>query len=177
MSNHNCSQLHVTNSMGLQPISRMAKGWMCQLMEFGVANIREPILMWRCLTHSPPPTETSNQPQYSVNINWRKKRAYQKWTLDVEQSTFTPLLLSATQGMGTEATTFYKRHAAMLSQKWENPYSKTLCWLRCRLSYSLIRSAIQAIRGARSSQGHAARLPLPTDLITTEAHISPDHEH
>ena len=73
--------------------------------------------------------------------------------------------------MGAEATTFYKRLAATLSQKWETPYSKTLCWLSCRLSYSLIRSAIQAIRGARSFQGHAATLPIPIDLITTEEHI------
>ena len=29
-----------------------------------------------------------------------------------------------------------------------------LCWLLCRLSFSLLRSSIQAIRGARSSCGH-----------------------
>ena len=106
-----------------------------------------------------------------------KKRAYQQQVQDVEQSSFTPLVLSATGGMGAETTTFYNRLAAMLSQKWENPYSKTLCWLWCRLSYSLIHSAIQAIRGARSSQGHAAKSPLSIDLITIEAHISPEQGH
>ena len=47
------------------------------------------------------------------------------------------------------------------------PYSTTQCWLRYRLSYSLLRSSIQAIRGARSSQGHAVRSPMAIDL----AHI------
>ena len=37
----------------------------------------------------------------------------------------TPLVLSATGGMDAGATTFYKRLAAILSQKWETPYSKT----------------------------------------------------
>ena len=86
-----------------------------------------------------------------------EKRAYQLRVQaeDVEQSSFTTLVLSATGGMGAEATIFYKRLAAMLTQKWETPYSKTLYWLRCHLimSYSLIRSAIQALRGARSSRG------------------------
>ena len=124
------------------------------------------------------PSNRNQQPAAAFHKHeLEKKHAYQQRIPDVEQSTFTPLVLSATGGMGTKATTCYKRLAAMLSQKWETPYSKTLCWLRCRLSYFLIRSAIQEIRGARSSQGHAAKLPLPIDLITTEAHISPDQEH
>ena len=57
----------------------------------------------------------------------------------------------STGGMSNEATIFYKRLASLLSQKWDFPYSTTLCWLRCHLCYSLLRSSIQAIRGARSS--------------------------
>jgi len=101
-----------------------------------------------------------------------KKRAYQQRIQEVEHSSFTPLVLSATGGMGNEATTFYKHLASLLAQKWDSPYSSTLCWLRCRLSYSLLRSSIQAIRGARSSQGHAVRSPTAIDLITKESHIT-----
>ena len=121
------------------------------------------------------PSNRNQQPAAVFRKHEReKKRAYQQRVQEVEQSSYTPLVLSVTGGMGAEASTFYKRLAAMLSQKWEIPYSKTLCWLRCRLSYSLIRSAIQAIRGARSSQGHVARSPLSIDLITIEAHIPPE---
>ena len=106
-----------------------------------------------------------------------KKRAYKQRILDVEQSTFTPLVLSATGGHGERGNHLLQAPCSNPVAIMGNPiYSKTLCWLRCHLSYSLIRSAIQAIRGARSSQGHAASSPLPTDHITTEAHISPDQE-
>ena len=49
-------------------------------------------------------------------------------------STFTPLVLSAADGLAREATIFYKRLASMLAAKWDQAYSTTLCWLRCRLA-------------------------------------------
>ena len=101
-----------------------------------------------------------------------KKRAYQQQIQELEHSFFTPLVLSATGGMGNKATIFYKRLASLLSQKWDFPYSTILCWLRCCLSYSLLHSSIQAIRGARSSQGHAVRSPTAIDLVTIESHIT-----
>ncbi len=87
---------------------------------------------------------------------------------EVEHSSFTPLVLSATGGLATEATTFYKRLSACLADKWEQSYSTTLAWLRCRLTFSLLRSAIQCIRGARSSIGHASKTPPSIDLVTAE---------
>ena len=105
-----------------------------------------------------------------------KKRVYEQRVREVEHSSFTPLVLSATGGMGSEATTFFKRLASLLAEKWDSHYSSTLCWLRCRLSFSLLRSAIQAIRGARSSRGHAG-VPHITaiDLITSESRLHSDN--
>ena len=101
-----------------------------------------------------------------------KKRAYDQRIREVEHSSFTPLVLAATGGMGNEATSFYKRLASKLSQKWDTPYSTTLCWLQCRLAFSLLHSSIQAIRGARSSIGHPARPPSSVDLVTSESRMS-----
>ena len=115
---------------------------------------------------------------------FEKKRVYQQRMLEVEHSS-TSLVLSATRGMGNKATTFYKHLSSVFAAKWDFPYSHTLCWLRCRLSFSLLRSTIQAqlsklnypsstiqaIRGARSSHGHAVWSPTAIDLITTESHI------
>ena len=53
--------------------------------------------------------------------------------------------------MGKEAATFYKRLADLLSSKRQNPYPAVMGWLRCRLSFASIRSAIMCIRGSRSS--------------------------
>ena len=104
-----------------------------------------------------------------------KKRAYEQRIREVEHSSFTPLVLSTNGGMGNEATTFYKRLASLLAEKWDSPYCKTFGWLRCRLSFALLRSSIQAIRGARSSRGHAARYMVPIDLITSESHLLDDN--
>ena len=103
-----------------------------------------------------------------------KKRAYEQRIREVEHSSFTPLVFSATGGIGREATCFYKRLASMLAQKWDQPYSTTLWWLRCCLTFSLIRSDIQCLRGARSSQGHAVFSSASVDLAITESCIAPD---
>ena len=85
----------------------------------------------------------------------------------MEHSSFTPLVFSASGGMGHEATVFYKRLASLLSDKWKELYATVLGWVRCWLSFCLLRSAIQCIRGARSSHGHYIR-SAPVDLIQSE---------
>ena len=77
-------------------------------------------------------------------------------------------MLFVTGDLASEATTFYKRLAARLAEKWEQPYSSTIAWLRCRLTFFLLRSAIQCIRGVRSSIGHAFKSPPSVDLVTSE---------
>ena len=80
-----------------------------------------------------------------------KKREYGQRIREVEHGVFTPLVFSSTGGMGQEATTFYKRLASMISQKRQHPYPTVTGWLRCRLSFAALRSAIMCIRGSRSS--------------------------
>ena len=99
-----------------------------------------------------------------------KKRAYSQRVREIEHASFTPLVLSASGGFAKEATNFYKRLASLLADKWDQPYSQTMNWLRCRISFALLRSAIQCIRGAHSSRGHA--IFSPVDLVTAEAHIN-----
>ena len=85
-----------------------------------------------------------------------KKRQYDQRIRVVEHSTFTPLVLSTTGGMGRATTTFYRRLAAMPSEKRDVPYSKMIGWIRCRLSFALLRASIMSVRGARSSTNRPA---------------------
>ncbi len=104
-----------------------------------------------------------------------KIRAYEQRVREVEHGSFTPLVMSASGGCGNAASVCYKRLASMLAEKWDQPYSKTLNWMRCKLSFALIRSAIQSIRGARSAGGHAQlhkQAQLPTDLMIAESKIT-----
>ena len=68
------------------------------------------------------------------------------------------------------ATTFYKRLAAMLSEKRDVPYSKMMGWIRCRMSFSLLRASVMSIRGTRSSATRGA-LHEPIELQATEGQL------
>ena len=81
----------------------------------------------------------------------QKKRAYDQRVREIEHGSFSALVFSTTGGMGTTETTVYKRLASMIASKNNKAYSKTIHWLRCRLSFSLLRSAIMCLRGSRSS--------------------------
>jgi len=99
--------------------------------------------------------------------------AYEQRVREVEHSSFTPLVMSLTGGLGNAATVFYKRLASLLSSKWDLPYSSTIAWIRCSLSFSLLHCSIQCIRGACSTSGRASnQLILPIDLVSSEAKIS-----
>ena len=99
-----------------------------------------------------------NAPSYcgsSIHsLYWRheqeKKREYGDRVREVEYASFTPLIFATTGGMGKEATIFYHRLADLLSHKSKVTYDITLAWLRCTLSFSLLRSATVCIHGSRS---------------------------
>ena len=54
------------------------------------------------------------------------------------------------------ATVVYKCIATLLSEKHGQSYNKTLYWLRYMLGFSLLCSAVECLRGLRSSGETAA---------------------
>ena len=103
-----------------------------------------------------------------------KKCSYQARICEVEHDTFTPLVFSATGWISDEAYAFYKHLASLLSVKWTKQYSAVTRWLRCCLSFSLLRSAIRCVRGSRSSTRSFTRPVLMTnvELIQAETGLS-----
>ena len=91
---------------------------------------------------------------------------------EIEHGVFTPLVFTSTGGMGREATTFYKRLADLLATRWGQPYSTTIRWLRCRMSFALLRSAILCIRGSRSSIHSPAVGPLDLSVVLAENRLT-----
>ena len=81
----------------------------------------------------------------------KKRQEYGQRILQVEHGTFTPLVLTTGGGMAREATVFYKRLAHLLAEKRNEDYSVVMSWLRCVLSFSLLRSAILCVQGTRKS--------------------------
>lgn len=104
-----------------------------------------------------------------------KKRAYDQRVREIEHGSFTPLVMSITGGMSSSATIFYSRLAGMISEKRSEAYSKVMNLIRCRIRFSLLRSAITAIRGSRSSN-HVTLSGLNLDcipMIIAEGRIPP----
>ena len=88
-----------------------------------------------------------------------KKRSYEDRVREVEHGSFTPLVFSTSGGMGTLATTAYKRLTSLISCKKNQPYNKVMAWLRGHLCFSLLRSSI------------AARSIPAVDLAVHEGHV------
>ena len=80
-----------------------------------------------------------------------KKRSYEQRVRDVEHTSFTPLVMSATGGMAPIAATFYSRLASMISEKKGMPYHQIIGWIRCKLSFALLRMSIMCIRGSMNT--------------------------
>ena len=99
-----------------------------------------------------------------------KKRSYEQRINEVEHGSFTPLVFNTSGGMGRSASIFYQRLADLLAAKRNQPYSTTMGWLRCHISFSLLRSSIMCIRGSRSRYHFIPKLPDSTNLALTELH-------
>lgn len=78
-----------------------------------------------------------------------KRRQYEERIREIDRGTFTPLVFATSGGAAPAATTFLKRLASKLAEKKTASYSQTIGWLRCRLSFALLRSAITCLRGSR----------------------------
>ena len=70
-----------------------------------------------------------------------KKRKYQQRVLDVEMSSFTPLVFGTNGGMGNEC---------QIAQKDTEPYHVVITWLRTQISFELLRSVHARVRGSRT---------------------------
>ena len=99
-----------------------------------------------------------------------KQRTYEQRMREVELGTFTPLVFLTSGGMAKSASVAYKRLASLLARKRDQPYSLVIAWLRCHLSFSLLKSVITCLRGARSSSGHVAHNG-PVDLVVSEGQV------
>ena len=79
-----------------------------------------------------------------------KKRQYNQRVIEVEHGSFTPLIFTPYGGNGREAERFIVELALKLSEKKQLQYSIVMHWLRAKLSFNLLRSAVLCLRGSRT---------------------------
>ena len=93
-----------------------------------------------------------------ANHERQKMLAYGERVRRVEHGTLTPLVFTCTGGAGPSGTHFIKRLASKISDHRDMPYSQAVGWLRCRVSFALLRSAIVCLRGSRAKKQGASAM-------------------
>jgi hypothetical protein len=78
-----------------------------------------------------------------------KNREYKERIQNVERGDFTPLVFTCTGGMAPQSHTV-KRLAEKLIKNL--PVSAVSGWLRCRLSFALLRTTLLCVRATRSKK-------------------------
>ena len=100
----------------------------------------------------------------------QKQLQYEERVINVEHGSFCPLVFSTTGTAAPLCDRFLKRLASLLTSENPGCYSSTLCWIRCRISFALIRSSVMCIRGSRSRQGKPVHEGV--DICVAESRLS-----
>ena len=78
-----------------------------------------------------------------------KKLKYEQRILDVENSSFNPLVFACSGGAGPSASKVISRLALKISEKGQDSYSDPIGNIRTQISFALLRSSVLCIRGFR----------------------------
>jgi hypothetical protein len=78
-----------------------------------------------------------------------KKRSYNQRIMQIEHGTFTPLVFSVNGGVGPECERFHKHIAEKIADKSGESYGHVISWIRCKLSFLILRAALICVRGSR----------------------------
>ena len=81
-----------------------------------------------------------------------KKRTYNQRVIEIEHGSFSPLVFTPYGGTGREAERFMTELAQKLAERKNMTYNTIIHWLRSKLSFNLLKSAVMCLRGSRRSK-------------------------
>ena len=79
-----------------------------------------------------------------------KKRTYNTRIMEIDHGTFTPIVLTTKGVMGRECEKFHKTLAEKLSVKKEENYQDVIRYIRVKMSFLALKSALLCLRGTRA---------------------------
>ena len=88
---------------------------------------------------------------YRIHEN-EKKRKYNSRVTEIEQGTFTPLVFTTTGGMADECLRYHSRLPELLSAKKQESCATKISWVRAKVSFAILRSALLCLRGSRTTR-------------------------
>ena len=81
----------------------------------------------------------------------------------VRHGSFNPFVFSSFGGMSRAYSFFYKKLAEKLAEKRNLSSSETMCFVRTKINFSLIKSLVLCVRGSRSVHNDAVTV-ADTDI-------------
>ena len=77
---------------------------------------------------------------------------YNQRVIEIEHGSFSPLVFTPYGGTGREAGRFMTELAQKLAEQKNMTYNNIIHWLRSKLSFNLLKSAVMCLRGSRRSK-------------------------
>ena len=109
-----------------------------------------------------------NPTQLYNHAEKEKIRQYRERILQVEHADFNPLVFSCTGGMAPQSMIVMKRLSEKMAKKLDISQSVVSGWLRCRLSFALLRTTLLCVRATRYKR---RTIENNVELAVSEAHI------
>ena len=81
-----------------------------------------------------------------------KMGMYNDRVLQVEKSSFVPLVYTTSGGMGPQNETLHKRLANLIAEQRKERFSDVMDHIRTRLRFALLKSILTAVRGRRGKK-------------------------
>ena len=79
-----------------------------------------------------------------------KKRTYNTRIMEIDHGTFTPIVITTKGVMGRECEKFHKALAEKLAVKKEEKYEEVIRYIRVKMSFLALKSALLCLRGTRA---------------------------
>ena len=108
-----------------------------------------------CLTNvlwtlKPHLTQAIKTPQLVLSTAERNKKSKYNQACESYHASFTPLCITVDRMLGAEFKSFLKCLGDSLSVKWDKNYSATMYWIKCKLSFAVIRAINLCLRGSHT---------------------------
>ena len=102
----------------------------------------------------------------------QKKLKYESRIINVEKSTFNPLVFACTGGAGPSTTKVITRLAAKINEKGTESYADAISYIRTKISFALLRSSVLCLRGCRATRRQQAIVESSISAIVHEGGLS-----
>ena len=123
--------------------------WIFTLEAFGRNRDLHCFYVWMSHPNADSYRDFTPKQSYKKHEN-EKKRQYVGRVMEIEQGTFTTLVFTTTGGMADECVKHHSRLVELIANKKGQSYSSKISWIRAKVSFAIVRSAILCMRGTRS---------------------------